>query len=141
MSAIDRYDYEAGTYVARSGFEDWQEVFHEETGGYEWSGIAGWYSPSRDRYFWLEDSGCSCNGFGDSASSIEDFSNGSRADMLRAAEGYLRVDGRYADFTVEERARALAAIRDYQEAIVIFEATRIPDTEATPAAAPKELTA
>lgn len=62
-------------------------------GGYQWDEFHGWYSPSRRRYFWSGDGGCSCNAWGDNLYKLDDLENGSKDDMERAMRSYL--DGVY----------------------------------------------
>lgn len=125
MSIITRYDYKTHTEVAIPGLEDLEPVFLEDEGGYEWTAMGAWYSPSQRRFFWVQDSGCSCNSFGDGVRSVEDFQNGSKADLLAASDSFLIIES-YGGFTQSSRDRALAAVRDFVETdtIVVYEATR-----------------
>lgn len=68
---------------------DWVGVAHMDLGsGYEWNEFAVWYSPSERRYFWLSGSGCSCNAFGDSVYSKDDFENGTKKDAIAAGNRF-----------------------------------------------------
>lgn len=60
----------------------------DQGSGYDWDEMQFYYSPDTRRFYWFEDSGCSCNGFGDGVTSLDDLSNGSREDALRAARKY-----------------------------------------------------
>jgi hypothetical protein len=118
MPEFTTYDHASGDYKAVPGTEDFVSVVYESTGGYDWSAFGAYYSPSRRRYFWLHDGGCSCNSFGDSVKSVEEFENGDRAALLRAVEEAITVPQRdaYGDYyTAADRARAIAAVRDFRE--------------------------
>lgn len=58
------------------------------SGGYEWDELHAFYSPSRRRFFWYSDSGCSCNSWGDELRTIDDFENGTKADLMAAINRY-----------------------------------------------------
>jgi hypothetical protein len=80
--------------------------------GYEWSEFAAYIDPADGRWFWIEDSGCSCNYFLDDVrpdrAALE---SGDRADALRAAtawEPYVESP------TDDVQANLLKAIRDYR---------------------------
>ena len=81
---------------------------------YSWSEMKVFYQPKSRRFFWLEDSGCSCYSWGDSIDGFADFSDGDKAAALRAVGAY--ADGlvgvQYASST-EELAAAKAAIRNF----------------------------
>lgn len=68
------------------GSEDWEAVAHESDGGWEWSAISVFWSPSARKYFWYSDSGCSCNWHMDGPMTLGEFEVGDKADALRAAE-------------------------------------------------------
>ena len=64
--------------------EDYITVARAFEGHWDWSEIEVLYSPSRKRYFWYSDSGCSCNGFGEYVESIEaDYTSGTRAEAFK----------------------------------------------------------
>lgn len=67
------------------GTEDWIEVAHDSDGGYEWSAISIFYSPSARRYFWYSDSGCSCNWHMDYVDSLGEFEDGDRQAAIKEA--------------------------------------------------------
>lgn len=70
------------------GTEDWIEVAHDSDGGWEWSAISFFYSPSARRYFWLSDSGCSCNWHMDYVDSLGEFEDGDRQAAIKEATGW-----------------------------------------------------
>lgn len=68
---------------------DWVHVLTmDDGGGYEWSTLHAFYSPSARRYFWLADFGCSCNWWGDFIESEADFNNGKKDDLERAIRAF-----------------------------------------------------
>ena len=80
-----KFDLDAGGDRPIPGTEDWYLVAEvDDGGGYEWTTLRVYYSPSARRYFWHGDNGCSCNRWTDDVESAEDFGNGSRVDALNA---------------------------------------------------------
>jgi hypothetical protein len=65
------------------GSEDWQVVATDDEGCYDWSAISVFWSPSARKYFWYQDSGCSCTDHMDYVTGIGDFEVGDKADVLR----------------------------------------------------------
>lgn len=82
-------------------------------GGYDWDEFRAYYSPSRRRYFWLAQSGCSCNSFGDRVGSIEDLSNGARDDLERAIRAWH--DGAYSDGGRGDGLKSIDALKAFIE--------------------------
>lgn len=46
---------------------------YDEGGGYDWEVFYVYYHTGRDRFYYIEGSGCSCNWIGEYASSLGDF--------------------------------------------------------------------
>ena len=70
--------------------EDWKLIYDEFGGeGWDWWAMELYYSPSKRRYFWQEDSGCSCNSFGDEGQAEDEgwWNNGTREDVKRHFRG------------------------------------------------------
>lgn len=68
---------------------DWAHVVSlGDGGGYEWTTLHAFWSPTARRYFWASGSGCSCNSWGDGLSSESDFENGAKADLQRAIRAF-----------------------------------------------------
>lgn len=59
------------------------EVYACFLGDYEWAQFRAWRAPS-GRFYWFDDSGCSCTGYGDSFTGVTDFSDGDRDGLERA---------------------------------------------------------
>lgn len=59
------------------------EVFAVGEYDYEWAEFKAWVAPS-GRYYWYEDAGCSCTGYGETFTSVSDFSDGARSTLERA---------------------------------------------------------
>ena len=85
MSAIEEAQE---TVRGIEGTEGWIEVAHDSDGGYDWSAITIFYSPSARRYFWFRDSGCSCTGHMDDAWSIGEFEDGDRQAAIKEANDW-----------------------------------------------------
>lgn len=94
------------------GVEDFEHVLSIDTiGSYEWDSLEAWYSPSRRRFFWIEDSGCSCNYLGQDVWSLSDFLDGDRDALLRAVRS--KYENAYSP-ALNECERDMAVVRDYQ---------------------------
>lgn len=65
------------------------EVFGQTGADYEWAEFRAWKAPS-GRFYWFEDSGCSCYGYGDGFDSEADFSDGDRDGLERAFRAWAR---------------------------------------------------
>ncbi|WP_067201145.1 DUF7574 domain-containing protein [Microbacterium sp. XT11] len=115
MAAFTKYDFDKGEDVALPGTEDFVQVGDAYAGGWNWSNFSAYYSPSRDRYYWLDEGGCSCSGPGDSVYSVADFQEGSREELTRAAKASVVVGGYAGDdvWTQDHRDRLLDAIRRF----------------------------
>ncbi|WIC90181.1 hypothetical protein SEA_VROOMVROOM_31 [Arthrobacter phage VroomVroom] len=87
------------------------EVAHLSAGGYEWSAIGVYYKPSARRFYWLTDSGCSCNWYGDGDYELGDLQDGDRQAAIQALKGLSHYDGDPGRDDVEREA---AQIRDYK---------------------------
>lgn len=59
------------------------EVFAAGDYDYEWAEFRAWVAPS-GRYYWYEDSGCSCTGYGENFTSVADLHDGGRTTLERA---------------------------------------------------------
>lgn len=98
--------------VEIEGAEDFDEVIEvDHGGGHEWSTLKAWYSPSRRRFFWLSDSGCSCNYFGQDVDSLSDFQDGDMDALLRAVKSHHEDEYPRGSFDDYERDRT--TVRDY----------------------------
>lgn len=99
----------------RSGIEPDEEipglavVFSKYPGGWEWSAFAAW--KDEYRFYWYEDSGCSCYGPGGGIKSLADMSNGSADDLIRAYVSWAKDD------TFLGRDEKASASRDIRLAI------------------------
>lgn len=67
------------------GCEDFEAVTELSGTDWEWDRIDFWWSPSKRRYFWYEQSGCSCNGPFEYMATLGDFGSGHYADAARVA--------------------------------------------------------
>jgi hypothetical protein len=115
MPEVTKYDHSKGEYAAVPGTEDFVRVHAEYTGGYDWVSNDVFYSPSARRYFWYQDSGCSCYGPMESVDSVEDFSNGDRATALRAWDEWAKGRTEWGELTADEVLAGRMAIRDFKE--------------------------
>ena len=52
--------------------------------GYSWTEMEVFYSKELDRFFWVQDSGCSCNALWDDIRSLADLCDGSRQNAANA---------------------------------------------------------
>ncbi len=59
------------------------EVFAAGEYDYEWAEFKAWVAPS-GRYYWYEDSGCSCRGYGEDFTAVADLHDGARTTLERA---------------------------------------------------------
>lgn len=59
------------------------EVFAAGEYDYEWSEFKAWVAPS-GRYYWFEDSGCSCTYYGENFTSVSDLHDGVRSTLERS---------------------------------------------------------
>ncbi|WP_424936653.1 MULTISPECIES: DUF7574 domain-containing protein [Bacteria] len=117
MVALTKLNRDTWEYEPVEGTEDFEEVARLDSGEmYSWDSLGVYYSKSRRLFFWLHDSGCSCNSYGEYVESIEDFENGPRAAVINAAEAFAIVRGRdnYYGVTPEERASFLEQIRTFK---------------------------
>lgn len=94
---------------------NWQHVITvtDGGGGYEWATLHAFYSPTARRFFWLGDSGCSCNSWGDGVGSEADFHNGTKKDLERAVREFLSVHSHYG-FSATDGIDALAELRRWK---------------------------
>lgn len=88
--SIDWTDYGIYRYDDSATLpQDWQHVLTlGDWGGYDWSTLHAFWSPSARRFFWSGSSGCSCNSWGDDLRSEADFENGSKDDLRRAIRAF-----------------------------------------------------
>lgn len=102
-------------YSRYEGTEDFITVVEiDDDESYEWDQFKGFYSPSKRRYFWHSDAGCSCNGWDDSLQNDGSFENGSKKDMANALERYAK-DDRYSNFPIAEYQRGVQLIANFKE--------------------------
>ena len=87
--------------------DGWEEVITIYQGSWEWSEFMAYWSPAARRYFWDEQSGCSCYGW-EFEEAADGWENGDRAALLRA------VDDFYTD-TPEEKHEAKMSVRNFKE--------------------------
>lgn len=81
-------------------------------GGWEWAAIEVYYKPDARRFFWLEESGCSCYGFGDYAPySLDEFGDGDRNAAIAALKGFSYYED---NPSADEYHRETAKVRDYK---------------------------
>ena len=85
MSAIEEAQENVN---GQTGMEDWIAVATEIDGGWEWSAISFYYSPSARRYFWYSDAGCSCNWHMDHPVTASDFEDGTKLEAIREAKSW-----------------------------------------------------
>ena len=86
MNKQDWAEYDI--YEAMEGSEDWQHVVSlVGGGGYDWTELHAFYSPSARRFFWHGATGCSCTYWG-SGLTVGDFEDGDRDALLRSLEAF-----------------------------------------------------
>lgn len=93
--------------------EDLQEVATLDDGGYSWSTLRSFWSPSRRRYLWVSGSGCSCNSLRDEIRSIADFEEGGRQALKRALRAF--ADERSSSFQPGDLVDALGDVEAFTE--------------------------
>jgi len=98
-----------GALIEREGL---QHVASVRAGGYSWAATTVYYKPGTGRFYWLSESGCSCNYFGDGSYELGAFGDGDREAALRALAD---VDHWEGSPSAEERAQAATALRDFRE--------------------------
>lgn len=77
------YPHDGESYTPE-GAEDFEHVAEMFGSDWEWDWIDFWYSPSKRRYFWYEQSGCSCySPFTSANVTLGDFGDGSYADAMK----------------------------------------------------------
>lgn len=70
---------------------------------YEWEQFISYYDPTSGMFYWIADSGCSCNSPWDEITTIGDMQVGRKDEFLRAADSfgdggvYGYGQGRYSD--------------------------------------------
>lgn len=76
---------------------------------YSWSELKVWYHPVNDRWYWLSDSGCSCNYYGDNGPySLGDLEDGDRQAAIAALCNWGSSDS---------VAREMESVRDYKHEV------------------------
>ena len=55
---------------------------------YEWDTFVSFYDAESRIFYWRNDGGCSCNYFWDFVTSLSEFENGRKEDLLRAAAAW-----------------------------------------------------
>lgn len=94
------------------GTEDFVPVVSVgDGGGYDWNVLEAWWSPSLRKFFWLSDSGCSCNALGDSVTSVGDFEAGDRDALTSAVRAWH--DAAYSPTTPSEKLADLASVKTF----------------------------
>lgn len=85
----------------------------DDGGGYDWAQMTVWYSEEERRFFWLSDSGCSCNYFGMNVYGLNSLENGSKEDALNALKRFIDGENRYSlNIRADNYLRAKEAIKD-----------------------------
>lgn len=87
------------------------EVLTHEDGGYDWDYFGSWYDPEDRIFYWIEDSGCSCNSPMDWVDSTSELSVGSKDELIRAYKDFAK--GSYNMLSSEK----VSAERDIKQAI------------------------
>lgn len=104
--------YDAHDVIKDEGLIDVAEIGEYD---YSWSELKVFYQPKSRRFFWLQDSGCSCNGWGDYDSSLADFSDGDKFAAIQAIDDfYPSVKGSNYASTEDEYANAKADVRNFK---------------------------
>lgn len=86
---LQKFNWDTYASQRMDGTEDWVHVASlDSDGGYDWTTLHAFYSPSARRYFWSGDSGCSCNSWRDGLDNASDFENGDRDALLRAVTSF-----------------------------------------------------
>lgn len=57
---------------------------------YGWTDLEIYYSEEKDRYFWLEGSGCSCNSLWDDVKTLADMCDGNRKNVADAIRRFAK---------------------------------------------------
>lgn len=87
---------------------DLVEVFEDgDGGGYDWNVFKAWRSPS-GRFYWWDESGCSCNDYGDGFRAASDFGDGDRDALERAYRDW--AEGGYSNYGVIEGVARIRAL-------------------------------
>lgn len=85
---------------------------------YSWSEFKVFYQPSSRRFFWQDDSGCSCYNYGDDMNSLADLCDGDKAAAIRAIDAfYPRVSGLSYASTEDEYMNAKRDIRNFKVSV------------------------
>jgi len=56
--------------------------------GYDWADIEVYYSKEKNRFFWIEGSGCSCSWLWEDVNSLADMCDGDRQSAARAVRSF-----------------------------------------------------
>lgn len=74
------------------GCADFVEVIeaNDPDACYSYDDLIAFYSPSQRRYFWAQAHGCSCSDFWSDVTTLSDFSDGSRAQLMAAVSEHHR---------------------------------------------------
>lgn len=112
-TAPTKYGHKGDDYGPHviEGAEDFVQVAEIGEWGYSWHLLRAWYSPSRDRFYWVADSGRSCNSIEDTYATLSDFSDGDRAALIRAIEAEFA--GGYT-YTPDALAKEIHAVRTWR---------------------------
>ena len=80
---IDWTDY--GIWDDRDLPTNWVHVVSiDSSGGYDWTTLHAFWSPTSRRFFWASGSGCSCNSWGEDLRTEGDFENGDKLGLQRS---------------------------------------------------------
>lgn len=63
--------------------KDFIKVLDVYEGQYEWYSVTAYYSPSRDRFFWISECGCSCDWPEGQNNPMHEFKDGTYDDLKR----------------------------------------------------------
>ena len=97
---------------------DFRHVVGIELGeGYNWDSLEAWYSPSRRKFFWLSDSGCSCNCLGMGAGEIGAFESGNRDELASAVRRKYDEQCSSATGLASALLRDLATVKTFRAAV------------------------
>jgi hypothetical protein len=86
------------------------EVFAAGSGGYDWSEFKAWRAPT-GRFYWYQDSGCSCYYYGEHFTSAADFSDGDRGALESAFREWVSRDSSNYYVTAQEVIEGLEVLR------------------------------
>jgi len=90
---------------------DWVDVVFVTTqDNYDWIDLGVYYSPTARRWFWYEDSGCSCYSW-EAPPTVEEWENGDKDAALRALDNFQG----YGDYAASDRIDDKLTVRNFKE--------------------------